>query len=191
MAGCLQRGVRHCRKERTRFRIYRQISADSAKDFKISAKISDFSEDFKISAKISDFSEDFKISAKISDFARISAEISRFHVISGEISRFQDPFSNFSRDFMVVRGRPIARARSVVPVSVRPSATQRVPECVCVKYMRECVSLTVARVMLHPYEVQYIRASIERHLLFDWVYWGCSRGCYCCSLARQPYFFLL
>ena len=68
------RGVRHCRKERTRFRIYRkisrfqqrfQISADSAKDFKISAKISDFSEYFKISAKISgfqDFSEDFKIS---------------------------------------------------------------------------------------------------------------------------------
>ena len=66
------RGVRHCRKERTRFRIYRkisrfqqrfQISADSAKDFKISAKISDFSEDFKISAKISgfqDFSEDFR-----------------------------------------------------------------------------------------------------------------------------------
>ena len=71
------RGVRHCRKERTRFRIYRkisrfqqrfQISADSAKDFKISAKISDFSEDFKISAKISDFSEDFKISPKISRF---------------------------------------------------------------------------------------------------------------------------
>ena len=74
-----ERGVRHCRKERTRFRIYRkilrfqqrfQISADSAKDFKISAKIS----------------------AKISDFVRISAEISRFHMISGEISRFQDPF---------------------------------------------------------------------------------------------------
>ena len=63
------RGVRHCRKERTRFRIYRKIS------------------------------------------------------------RFQDPFSDFSRDFTVVRGRPIARARSVVPVPVRPSATQRVPEC--------------------------------------------------------------
>ena len=34
---------------------------------------------------------------------------------------------------MVVRGRPIARARSVVPVPVRRSGTQRVPECVCVK----------------------------------------------------------
>ena len=55
---------------------------------------------------------------------------------------------------MVVRGRPIARARSVVPVPVRPSATQRVPECVCVK-LRE-----YARVMLHRYEVQYIRACI-------------------------------
>ena len=61
---------------------------------------------------------------------------------------------------MVVRGRPIARARSVVPVPVGLSATQRVPECVCVKYMRECVSLTVARVMFHRYEVQYIRACI-------------------------------
>ena len=45
-------------------------SVDSAKDLKISAKIS----------------------AEISDFARISAEISRFHVTLGEISRFQDPF---------------------------------------------------------------------------------------------------
>ena len=53
---------------------------------------------------------------------------------------------------MVVRGRPIARARSVVPVPVRPSATQRVPECVCVN-MREYASLTLARVMLHRYEV--------------------------------------
>ena len=60
---------------------------------------------------------------------------------------------------MVVRGRPIARARSVVPVPVRLSATQRVPECVCVK-VREYSSLTVARVMLHRYEVQYIRACI-------------------------------
>ena len=33
---------------------------------------------------------------------------------------------------MVVTGRPIARARSVVPVPGRPSATQRVPKCVCV-----------------------------------------------------------
>ena len=48
--------------------------------------------------------------------------------------------------------------------------------------LREYVSLTVARVMKY---------SIYGHLLFDWVYWGCSRGCYCCSLARQPYFFLL
>ena len=70
----------------------------SVRDFKISAKISDFSRFSKISAKISDFSEDFrfredfKISAKISDFARISGEISRFHVISGEISRFQHRF---------------------------------------------------------------------------------------------------
>ena len=60
---------------------------------------------------------------------------------------------------MVVRGRPIARARSVVPVPVRRSATQRVPECVCVK-LREYASLTLARVMLHRYEVQYIRACI-------------------------------
>ena len=53
---------------------------------------------------------------------------------------------------MVVRGRPIARARSVVPVPVRPSATQRVPECVCVKLN---ASLTLARVMFHRHEVQY------------------------------------
>ena len=58
---------------------------------------------------------------------------------------------------MVVRGRPIARAHSVVPVPVRPSATQRVPECVCVKLN---ASLTLARVMFHRYEVQYIRACI-------------------------------
>ena len=60
---------------------------------------------------------------------------------------------------MVVRGRPIARVRSVVPVPVRPSATQRVPECVCVK-LREYASLTLARIMLHRYEVQYIRACV-------------------------------
>ena len=54
-------------------------------------------------------------------------------MISGEISRFPDPFQ-ISADFMVVRVRPIARERSVAPVSVRPSGTQRVPECVCVKY---------------------------------------------------------
>ena len=60
---------------------------------------------------------------------------------------------------MVVRGRPIARARSVVPVPVRPSTTQRVSECVCVK-LREYSSLIVARMMLHRYEVQYIRACI-------------------------------
>ena len=42
---------------------------------------------------------------------------------------------------MIVRGRPIARARSVVPVPVRPSATQRMPEFVCVK-LREYASLT-------------------------------------------------
>ena len=72
------------------------------KDFKISAKISDFSrfsKRFQISAKISDFSEDFKISAKISDFARISAEISRFHVISGEISRFFRTHFRFQQRF--------------------------------------------------------------------------------------------
>ena len=45
----------------------------------------------------------------------------------------------------------------MVPVPVRPSGTQRVPECVCVK-LREYSSLTLARVMLH--EVQYIRACI-------------------------------
>ena len=70
------------------------------KDFKISAKISDFS---RFSKRFQDFSEDFrfredfKISAKISDFARISAEISRFHVISGEISRFQQRFHGSQR----------------------------------------------------------------------------------------------
>ena len=55
----------------------------------------------------------------------------------------------------------VVRGRSVVPVPVRPSATQRVPECVslCVK-LREYASLTLARVMLHRYEVQYIRACI-------------------------------
>ena len=47
----------------------------------------------------------------------------------------------------------------MVPVPVRPSATQRVPECVCVK-LREYASLTLARVMFHRYEVQYIRACI-------------------------------
>ena len=56
---------------------------------------------------------------------------------------------------MVIRGWPIARARSVVPVPVRPSGTQRVPECVC-----DYASLTLARVMPHRYEVQYIRACI-------------------------------
>ena len=60
---------------------------------------------------------------------------------------------------MVVRGRPIARVRSVVPVPVRPSGTQRVPECVCVK-LREYTSLTLARVIPHRYEVQYIRSYI-------------------------------
>ena len=120
------------------------------KDFKISAKISDFS---RFSKRFQDFSEDFrfredfKISAKISDFARISAEISRFHVISGEISRFQQRFHGSQRTAY------IARARSVVPVPVRPSATQRVPKCVCVK-LREYASLTLAHVMLHRYEVQ-------------------------------------
>ena len=58
------------------------------KDFKISAKISDFSrfskrfqdfsKDFRFQRRFQDFSEDFKISPKNSDFARISAEISRF-----------------------------------------------------------------------------------------------------------------
>ena len=75
---------------------------------------------------------------------------------------------------MVVRG-PIARARSVVPVPVRPSGTQRVPECVCVK-LREYSSLTLARVMLHCLEY-----SIYGHVLLYGVYWGCSRGCYCRS----------
>ena len=77
------------------------------KDFKISAKISDFSrfskrfqdfsKDFRFQRRFQDFSEDFKISQKISDFARISAEISRFHVISGEISRFQQRFHGSQR----------------------------------------------------------------------------------------------
>ena len=78
---------------------------------------------------------------------------------------------------MVVRGRPIAKVRSVVPVPVRPSATQRVPaECVCVK-LREYSSLTLTR-EFHRYEVQYIR-----HVLLDRVYLGCSKGYYCCSLV--------
>ena len=47
----------------------------------------------------------------------------------------------------------------MVPVPVRPSATQRVPKCVCVK-LRDCASLILARVMLHRYEVQYIRACV-------------------------------
>ena len=47
---------------------------------------------------------------------------------------------------MVVRGRPIARARSMVPVPVRPSATQRVPECVCVKLsVRGAVTAVVSQ----------------------------------------------
>ena len=106
-------------------------------------------------------------------------------MISGEISRFQDPFQISAEIFMVVRGRPNSRARSVVPVPVRPSSTQRVPERVCVK-LREYASLTLARVMFHRYEVQYIL-----QVLLDRVYWGCWRGCYCCSLARQPYFSML
>ena len=61
---------------------------------------------------------------------------------------------------MVVRGRPIARARSVQCTlrgagASRPSATQRVPECVCVN-LREYASLTLARIMLHRYEVQHV-----------------------------------
>ena len=44
---------------------------------------------------------------------------------------------------MVVRGQPIAWARSVVMVPVRPSGTQRVLECVCVK-LREYASLGLA-----------------------------------------------
>ena len=83
---------------------------------------------------------------------------------------------------MVVRGRPIARARSVVRVPVRPSATQRVPECVCVK-LREYASQTLSRVMFHLYEVQYIRACVVGPGIL-----GLFEGCYCCSLARQPYF---
>ena len=139
------RGVRHCRKERTRFlRIYRKISRFQQR-FQISA---DSAKDFKISAKISDFIEDFKISAKISDFARISAEISRFHVISGEISRFQQRFHGSQRP---------AYSHAGHAPWYRPSATQRVPECVCVKLN---ASLTLARVMFHRYEVQYIRTCI-------------------------------
>ena len=46
----------------------------------------------------------------------------------------------------------------MVPVPVRPSATQRVPD-VCVK-LREYASLNLARVMFHRYEVQYIQACI-------------------------------
>ena len=80
---------------------------------------------------------------------------------------------------MVVRGRPIARARSVVPVPVRPSATQRVPKCVCVK-LREYATLTLARVMLHRYEVQYIRACVVGPDILGLLLLY--------SLARQPYF---
>ena len=47
----------------------------------------------------------------------------------------------------------------MVPVPVRPSGTQRVPECICVK-LREYASLTLARVMPHRYEVQHIGACI-------------------------------
>ena len=36
-----------------------------------------------------------------------------------------------------------------------------------------------------------MKYSIYGHVLLDRVCWGCSRGCYCCSLARQPYFSLL
>ena len=54
----------------------------------------------------------------------------------------------------------------MVPVPVRPSATQRVPKCVCVK-LREYASLTLARVMLHRYEVQYIRACVVGPGLFE------------------------
>ena len=93
------------------------------KDFKISAKISDFSRFSKISAKISEFSEDFKISRFQRRFQISRRFLQRFQDFTSFLVRFQD----FSRDLMVVRGRPIARARSVVPV------TQRVPECVCVK----------------------------------------------------------
>ena len=95
------------------------------KDFRfqpIQQKISRFQQRFQISA---DSAKDFKISVKISRFHR------RFQISRGFLLRFQD----FSRDFMVVRGRPIARARSVVPVPVRPSATLRVPECVCVNML--------------------------------------------------------
>ena len=64
------RGVRHWR---TRFRIYRKISR--------------FQQRFQISA---DSAKDFKISAKISDFLRISRFQRRFQISRGFLQRFQD-----------------------------------------------------------------------------------------------------
>ena len=90
---------------------------------------------------------------KISDFARISAEISRFHVISGEISRFQQRFHGSQRTAYsqgTLRGAG-ASATECDTVSARV--------CMRVK-LREYASLTLARVMLHRYEVQYIRACV-------------------------------
>ena len=133
------------------------------KDFKISAKISDFSrfsKRFRFQRRFQDFSEDFrfredfKISAKISDFARISAEISRFHVISGEISRFQQRFHGSQRTAYsqgTLRGAGASATEC-------DTASARV--CMREVKLREYAGLTLARVMLHRYEVQYIRACI-------------------------------
>ena len=130
----------------------------------IQQKISRFQQRFQISVRISrfqqrfqDFSEDFRFREDFCRDFKISRDFWWDFKISG-------PISVFSRDFMVIRGRPIARARSVVPVPVRPSGTQPVSCPIAMKY------------------------SIYGHVLLDRVYWGCSRGCYCCSLARQPYF---
>ena len=75
-------------------------------------------------------------------------------MISGEISRFQQRFHGSQRT-----AYSQGTLRGAGASAVRPSATQRVPECVCVK-LREYASLTLARVMLHRYEVQYIRACV-------------------------------
>ena len=80
-------------------------------------------------------------------------------MISGEISRFQDPFKfqqRFHGSQRTAYSQGTLRGAGASAIEC-DAASARV--CICVK-LREYASLTLARVMLHRYEVQYIRACI-------------------------------
>ena len=95
----------------------------SVRDFEFDFKISQISGD---SAKILRFQQ-------ISDFSEDVGFQRRFQISRGFLQRFQDFRTHFrfqQRFHGSQRTAYIAKARSVVPVPVRPSATQRVRECV-------------------------------------------------------------